>query len=732
MAYGRAADGGTSRLGRWTRRMIRLRFAVFAAWTVVLVGSLAAMQGLSGLWSDRSTIPGTDSAAAQRILEEGFGEEPAGTFLLVARSVADAKGELGATLAAAAGRAAAVLPGGRAGAVSVSGDVASVAVETGLEPAAAADYTGRVRAAAGELASAELYVTGEAAIAHDVDPVLAEDLKVGELYIAVPLALAILVLVFGTLSFLVPFLFAFAAIPATMGVVWVFAHVLEMESTVQNLVTLIGLGIAVDYSLLVIHRFREELRAGGTRADAVVRTMETAGRAVVFSGAAVAIGLALLLALPVPVMRGYGLAGLVIPLVSMVAALTLLPALLYSVASRLDRVRLLPRRFSGRGEDIEATFWMRLARSVMRHPRLVAAGSAALLVALAMPALGLQLTPGSNAGLPQELESARGLNVLADALGEGRLAPSDLVVDAGRAGAAGSEPVGAALARLVAALETDPEVAEVGAARTDPTGRYVNFEVAGRTEYGSAASQDFVDRVRGELVPGAGFPASARVYVGGGPAGGVDFLDRTYGAFPWLVAAVLVLTFLVLMRAFRSVLLPLKAILLNLLSIGAAYGLLVVAFKWGVGEPLGLLQSDQVEGWIPVFLFAMLFGLSMDYEVFLVSRMREEWDASHDNERAVAVGLARTGRLVTAAGAIMVAAFAGFVAGSFLGLQQFGLGLAAAILIDVTIVRALLLPSVMKLAGRWNWWMPAGLARVVRVAPSPLHRPRPAIRPTGK
>jgi putative drug exporter of the RND superfamily len=223
------------------------------------------------------------------------------------------------------------------------------------------------------------------------------------------------------------------------------------------------------------------------------------------------------------------------------------------------------------------------------------------------------------------------------------------------------------------------------------------------------------------------------VLAGGGPAFGVDFLDITYGAFPWLVLAVLLLTYVLLVRAFRSLLLPLKAIVLNLLSIGAAYGILVLAFKLGAGEPFGLTQFDQIEGWIPVFLFAMLFGLSMDYEVFLVSRMREEWDATRNNEAAVTQGLAKTGRLVTAAGLIMFAAFMGFVAGSIVGLQQFGLGLAAAILIDVTIIRALLVPSAMKIFGRWNWWLPEGAAKVFRVEPSPHDaQPTPALRPAGR
>jgi RND superfamily putative drug exporter len=220
------------------------------------------------------------------------------------------------------------------------------------------------------------------------------------------------------------------------------------------------------------------------------------------------------------------------------------------------------------------------------------------------------------------------------------------------------------------------------------------------------------------------------VLAGGGPPQGVDFLHQAYRYFPWLVAAVLVLTYLLLMRAFRSVLLPLKAMILNLFSVAAAYGMLVVIFKWGVGHDLlGLYRFQQVEGWIPIFLFAMLFGLSMDYEVFLVTRMREEWDAGHDNRAAVAHGLERTGRIVTAAAVIMVAAFSGFVAGRIVGLQEFGLGLAVAIFVDATIVRALLVPSLMALFGRYNWWLPDVAARLLRVPPSPLEPPRRAQQP---
>jgi RND superfamily putative drug exporter len=380
---------------------------------------------------------------------------------------------------------------------------------------------------------------------------------------------------------------------------------------------------------------------------------------------------------------------------------------------------------------------VRLSKWVMRRPVAVAASTIALLVALAIPAFWLAVGPGSNKGIPQNLEGVKGLNVISDAAGEGALAPTAIVGDTGRPGGVDSTAVRVAIGELEQGLRADSEVASVqfgpGPQYVDPTGRYFHLEVIGRSEYGSPPALHFVDRLRNDIVPAAGFPEGVDVYAGGGPPSGVDFLDLTYGAFPFLVLGVLLLTYLLLLRAFRSVVLPLKAITLNLLSIGAAYGLLVIFFKWGGAGAVGLISFDQIEGWIPVFIFAMVFGLSMDYEVFLVSRMREEWDAGRSNEEAVAFGLAKTGRIVTAAGLVMFAAFMGFVAGSIVGLQQFGFGLAVAILLDVTLVRALLVPSAMELFGRWNWWLPSGVARVLRVKPSPLaRRSRPAMSPSGR
>ncbi len=637
----------------------------------------------------------------------------------------------------AAERATEALPGSEVAVVAPVSDTLIVATVTStLEAADAKGYTDDIREAVGRIEGAETFVTGQAAIEHDLDPVFNRDLKVGELYIAIPIALVILVFVFGSLAFLVPFMFAAATIPATLAIVWIFAHFLELTTYLQNLVFLIGFGIAIDYSLLVVYRYREEHREGVSKDDAVVRTMATAGRAVVFSGSAVGIGLALMLFMPLPFMRGFGIGGLAIPVVSIVAAITLLPVLLYLCAGPLDRVRLLPRRITERREA-EENFWVKLARAIMRRPVWFAVGTTALLLALAAPALALELGPGSNTGIPQNLESVKGLRVLGDAVGEGALAPTTITIDTGKELGVKDPAVQDATRQLIARLTLDPEVARVDFEPTEqyiePTGRFIRIDVVGKSEYGAPAAADFVHRLRDDIIPGSGFPASAAVYAGGGPPGGVDFLDVTYSAFPWLVLGVLLLTYLLLLRAFRSLLLPLKAIVLNLLSILAAYGLLTAFFKWGPAEAVGLIGFDQIEGWIPIFVFAMVFGLSMDYEVFLVSRMREEWDKTKDNEYAVSMGLAKTGRIVTAAGLIMFAAFMGFVAGSVVGLQQFGFGLAMAILIDVTIVRALLVPSAMALFGRWNWWLPTGVARFFRVEPSPLEeRARPAPAPSGR
>jgi len=761
--------------------MLRHRVAVLASWLVVVGLGIWAATTLPSLLANSLAVPGTDSERARTILRERFGEPDDGVFTVVfprRRSDEDADKAL---LRRRVARAAAVLPTSRVDELR-SRRAFWADIYTGLDLPAAKGYTDDLRRALRSPGERRALVTGQPAIQRDLDPIFAADLRRGEL-IAVVVASLALLLVFGLApAVLVPFGVAGGTIGGTLLVIYAVAQGMTMVTYVTNLVALIGFALAVDYSLLIVFRFREEISrpwpaatagqspaieppdAAGSRMpprsglgrvsntaprpsespplpatpqererrrleDAIVRTMETAGRAVVVSGLAVALGLGLLLFVPVPMIRSLGVGGLIIPLVSIVAALTLQPVLLSLLGAggvaRRPRHRAARHHPDLHGHVHEPGGWAMWTRAVMRRPILFLTASTALLVACALPVLQLDVTPASISSIPGSPESVRGYEMLRKSIGPGGITPVQVVVDAGVPGAARSPEIWAAVDRLADLVFEDPEIKAVAIDKrkpfVDPSGRYTRLIMAGRSEFGDKKTQRFVERLRDSHIPAARFPAGTKVYAGGAPAQGLDFLDRAYGAFEWLVLLLLALTYLILMRAFRSLLLPLKAVLLNLLSVAAAYGLLVVVFRWDVGaELLGLRHADAIEGWVPIFLFAALFGISMDYEVFMVSRMREAWDDLHDNTRAVAYGLQRTGPVVTAAAAIMIGAFSGFAAGRVGGLEQFGVGLVFAVLIDATIVRAVLLPSAMAILGRWNWWLPAWAARAVRVEPSTI------------
>jgi RND superfamily putative drug exporter len=718
---------------RWTSFVIAHRKRILLAWLVLfLLGGFAAAN-LGGLLTNRFSVPGAESERGLQILKSHMGDRSDGAFTLVASGV-DTPAER-AALQAAANRAARIAPGGKAGPVlPASRGVAYTQIATPLENQEAAKLTPRMRSAIGRVPGITTYLSGFPAINHDTQSIFSKDLARGE-SLAIPVALLVLVFMFGTAGgILVPVAFAAITIPTTLGLVWIFAHTMDMAVYVTNIVALIGLAIAVDYSMLVVFRYREELARTDDPHAALATTMSTAGRATVFSGVTVAIGLALLVLMPLPFMQSMGVGGLLVPLVSICASLTLLPALLALMGRGVNRWRLIPKRVLDRRAQEDVTgLWHRLATAIMRRPVVFGVAAGGLMLAIALPATGLQLTGGDNRGIPLTTEATRGLHVLETTLGPGALAPHQIVVDTHRPGGANDPEIVAAQLRLAAELRRDPQIVPrtvvapalvpppqaLQANLIDKAGEVLQVRAAGRTDAGAPAAIETVHRIRDRLIPAARFPAGADVMLTGAPAFGVDFTDKAYGAFPWLVLAVLIVSYLVLMRAFRSVVLPAKAVLMNLLSVSAAYGVLVLAFQHGWGDPLGLQQSPQIDGWIPIFLFAVLFGLSMDYEVFLLLRMREEWDRTHDNEAAVAYGLEHTGRIITAAAIIMIAAFSGFLAGSFVGLQEFGLGLSAAILLDATIVRAILVPAVMKLLGDWNWYLPERVRRTLRLHPPP-------------
>jgi putative drug exporter of the RND superfamily len=729
---------------RWTRVVIHHRKRILVVWALVFVLGAAGAASLGPLLTNRFSVPGSEAEKGLDVAKDRFGEHGDGDFTLVARATGRSARDPAfvSAVQAAARRAARAIEGGKAGPVlQAGGNVAYVQLTTPLENADAADETAKVRRAVGTVPGAKTYLSGFPAINHDTQKIYNKDLARGE-SIAIPIALLVLLFMFGTLGgVVVPFLFAAVSIPTTLGIVWIFAHVMDMAVYVTNIVTLIGFAIAIDYSMLVVFRYREELERHDHPHAALERTMRTAGRATIFSGLTVAVGLALLVLMPLPFMRSMGVGGLMVPLVSILASATFLPALLAVMGRRVNRFRVVPRRVLKRRSQTQAGFWTRLAHSIMRRPipYLVVAGG--LMLGLAVPAVGIHLTGGDNRGVPKTTEATRGLALLEDTLGPGALAPNQIVVDTRRAGGAWTPESLAAQRRFVALVRRDPEVQPrtiqapalavdrpgspppavlrrlEQASLLDARGTAFQIKVAPRDDAGTEDAMDLVHRLRDRYVPAAGFGAST-AYVTGAPAFGVDFIDKAYAAFPWLIVGVLVISYLLLMRAFRSLFLPAKAVFMNLLSVSATYGVLVLAFQHGAGNVVGWQSSPQIEAWIPIFLFAILFGLSMDYEVFLLSRMREEWDRRHDNEQAVARGLEHTGRIITAAAIVMVAAFSGFTAGSFVGLQEFGLGLSAAILLDATIVRALLVPATMKLVGDWNWYLPERAQRVLRLRPA--------------
>ena len=521
-------------------------------------------------------------------------------------------------------------------------------------------------------------------------------------------ALLILGFVFASFMALVPILMAVVAIPTTFLLVWPLAGITDVSIIVQFLIAFIGLGIAIDYALLVVMRWREERQRGGASNEAAVqRAMEHAGSAVVFSGTTVAIALLAMIALPVPVLRSIGIAGLLIPLVSVAVATTLLPVLLATLGPRLDWPRI-------RREDKASRAWSAWARLVVRN-RWVAAGIwGGVLVALAVAAFSLQLGNPRAESLAQSGQARSGLEQLQDSgIGPGPLAPFDTLVRAGDADATAAAFAGVDGVRgAVSPTGADWRLDGTALVTVIPT-----------VDGNSGEGRDILERIRAEAeaLPG-------EVTVGGQAAQSADFVDAVYGNFPLMIGLITVLTFLLLARAFRSIILPLKAVLLNLLSVAAIWGVMVLVWQKGFGSEAiwGIEATGSINEWLPVMIFAFLFGVSMDYQVFIISRMRESYDRAGSTRTAVVEGIGRTGRLVTSAALILGLAFVALSAQPGTEVKIFATALAAGILIDATIVRAMLVPATVAILDRWNWWLPAWPARLLRV-----ERPLLVAEPVG-
>jgi putative drug exporter of the RND superfamily len=521
-------------------------------------------------------------------------------------------------------------------------------------------------------------------------------------------ALLVLSFVFASFLALVPLLMAFVAIMTSFVPLLLLAETTDVSPVVQFLIVLIGLGVAIDYSLLVVTRWREERSHGASREAAIQKAMETAGKAVVFSGITVAIGLLALVALPIPFLRSIGYAGMLIPLVSVAVAITLLPIVVAKLGPRLD----WPHR---RTDARASRLWTRWAEGVARRRWLAAGAGLAVLAALIVAVTGIRLGIHDADTLATSGDAKQGLVALEDAgIGEGALLPDEILIEGN------TDP-----ARVAQRLRTVEGIQ--GAVAPDAPGWRRDgtaiVEVVPIADSGTKEGNSVLDSVRDTA-----HAMGSDVRVGGQPASTDDFIDAVYGSFPLMIALIALTTFVLLARAFRSLLLPVKAIALNILSVAAGWGALVLIWQKGYGSDLiwGIESTGSIPSWIPVIAFAFLYGLSMDYEVFILSRMREEYDRTGSTETAVIRGIGRTGRLVTSAALILCLAFVALASGPGSELKMTASALAIGIFLDATVVRALIVPAVITLMGRWNWWLPRWPARLLRVPPS--LPPRPAGR----
>ncbi|HEY3205701.1 MAG TPA: MMPL family transporter, partial [Gaiellaceae bacterium] len=503
-------------------------------------------------------------------------------------------------------------------------------------------------------------------------------------------ALVILLFVFGTLpAVLMPLVVAVAAILNTFTLVWALTYITNVSIIVQFLIALVGLGVAIDYALLMIFRFRDELREGADVESAIVETMTHAGRAVIVPGSTVAVGLLSMLVLPLPFIRSMGIGGMLIPAVSVLAAITLLPAMLAVLGARINSVRLLPKRLVDRGHPEDGA-WGRWARFVLRRPVAVAAIGIAIVGVLVF--YGVQLNPNEAQlkNFPGSGTAIEGRQMLADAgISPGVMKPLDVLVEDG--GDAQS---------VAAKLRSVPGVVGATALPSWQRGQDSLVEAFPAIDGSAPGIQTIVDRVNEQLKGTNGT-------LTGITAVDRDFVHALFGSFPYVFALVLILTLILLARAFRSIVLALKAALLNLVSLAAAFGVVVFVFQQGHGSQLwDVSATGSVIAWIPLMIFAFLYGLSMDYEVFMLARMREAYDETGSTERAIELGLARTGKLVTSAALILMFAFLVLSTSPGYEVKPLAIGLAAGIILDATVIRALLVPALMRLLGDANWWMP--------------------------
>ncbi|MGH3038810.1 MAG: MMPL family transporter [Gaiellaceae bacterium] len=552
----------------------------------------------------------------------------------------------------------------------------------------------------------EAAMTGELTIDEDFGTLSEEDLQEGELFFGAPAALIVLLLVFGTvIAGVIPLVLALLSIAVALALTAIVGQAFELSVFVTNMIFGMGLALGIDYSLFILSRFREERSQGREKLDAIVTSGATASRAVLFSGAAFVLAMTGLELVPNTIMRSLATGAILVGIVSVVAALTLLPAVISLLGDRVESLRI-PYFGRAASAGAESRFWGRIVRAVLRRPVVSLVAAVGLLLAAAVPVLALESGTAGISTLPDRFESKQGFLLLNREFPGQTTDPVSIVVE----GDSASPQVRAAVEDLQAELEQRRIFGEAST-ETSPDGGLVVLTVPVAGDAVSAAAVETVRDLREDVIPATFADSGAEAFVGGATAEDIDYYDVMDTWLPIVFVFVLGLSFILLTIAFRSIVVPATAIAMNLLSVGAAYGLLVLVFVEGVGNELfGFQQVDIVEAWVPLFLFAVLFGLSMDYQVFLLSRIRERYSQTGSNEDAVSFGVGSTARLITGAALIIIAVFAGFARGDLVMFQQMGFGVAVALLIDATIIRPVVVPATMTLLGRWNWYLPSWLS----------------------
>jgi RND superfamily putative drug exporter len=717
-------------LARLGRACARHRLLVLGVWLAALI-ALAVLAGTLGTrTSDNLSLPGTGSQEATDVFEREFPaqQDATGTVVFEAPKGEQITGDKHRQavedtvkrLEGEAHVASVVSPFSKAGAAQLSqqGRIAYAAVTLDLQPAElthddaeaiveAAHKTESVRVAVGG-------VIGDQAAAAEGDSSEA---------IGLAAAVVILLFTFGTVVAMgLPIVTALLGLVTGLALVTVLGHVIAVPTIGPTLATMIGLGVGIDYALFLITRYRAERALGTGTEDAIARTVGTSGSAVVFAGGTVIIALLSLALARIPIVAALGYTSAIVVAVAVLAAVTLLPAILSLLGPRIDRLRVpLPHRSGGDGHSHG---WRRWAESVARRPWPHLLVGLVILLALSAPTLMLNLGQADDGTAAKGSDPRVAYDLLAQGFGPGANGPLIVVAPLDGESPQQAQP---ALTKLSDALGKAAGVAAASPPIPSDSGRAALITVTPTTAPAAQETEDLVSRLRADVIPEATAGTGLTAYVGGQTAGYVDLADQISDRLPRVILIVIALSFLLLLLAFRSVVLPIKAAAMNLLSIGAAYGVVTAVFQEGWGEQLvGLSETVPIVSFVPLMMFAILFGLSMDYEVFLLSQIREHWQAEGDARKAVVDGLAATGRVITAAALIMVCVFGSFVLNDDPTIKQFGLGMAVAVAVDATLVRCLLVPSVMVLLDKRSWWLPRWLDRALPQARLEAPEPEPA------